>query len=146
MDDNQVKFAFVKEVLEKHGKKIVAAIGEGIRFNQYQGTGYMETSAGFTVDQSNNSDGALHITAPDYLRFQDILASHKKARRHETSTTLSFRGAKARKHESTKGGRKGFYTKSIYRQLSPIIWDLSFGFTEEVKQDIRERFKEYVVS
>jgi len=136
MDDNQVKFAFVKEVLEKHGKKIVAAIGEGIRFNQYQGTGYMETSAGFTVDQSNNSDGALHITAPDYLRFQDILASHKNRKRAGGAPVANRR----------ERSRKGFYTKSIYRQLSPIIWDLSFGFTEEVKQDIRERFKEYVVS
>ena len=53
MDDvNDIKLAFVKEVLYKHGKKIVADMREGIRFNQYQGTGHMEGTLNYFVDRA----------------------------------------------------------------------------------------------
>jgi hypothetical protein len=112
---------------------------ESIRYNQYQGTGTMEKSAGFSVDRSNNSDGALHIKAIDYLRLQDILASHKSRQKKKNRRRNSI------KNNQFTGERKGFYTKTIYQNLNPIIWDLSFGFTQEVIQDIRKRFSEYII-
>jgi hypothetical protein len=151
MDDNSVKFKFVQETLEKHGKKIIAAMQEGIRYNQYQGTGHMEKTADFSVDRSNNSDGALHIKAVDYLRLQDILASHK-GRYKKTSMRLWQEGKKpiTKRRRNIQGNqfapnRKGFYSKAVYREISPILWDLSYGFTQEVIQDIRARFSEYIV-
>ena len=90
------------------------------------------------VDRSNNSDGALHIKTVDYLRFQDMLASHSGRKRKGITRFNRYRTL-------SKKERKGFYTKSIYGYLNPIIWDLSFGLTKEVIDDIRERFSEYVV-
>ena len=140
MTDNDIKLEFVREVLKKRGEKIMADMQEGIRFNQYEGTGHMADTLKFFVDRAKNSDGALHIEAVDYLRFQDIKASHNKKGAKKT-------GRRRRNIEDNQftGQRKGFYTKSIYQHLTPIIWDLSFGLTKEVIDDIRERFSEYVV-
>ena len=135
MTDNDIKLAFVQETLNKRGKQIIERMQEGIRYNQYDGTGHMEETASFTVDRSNSSDGALHIKTVDYLRFQDILASHKYKK---------VKNAQNIKNNQFTGNRRGFYTKKIYEQLNPIIWDLSFGFTKEVIENIRINFKDYI--
>jgi len=135
--EDQIKLAFIKEVLEKHGEKIVADIQEGIRYNQYSGTGYMEKSVGMSVDRSRNSEGTLKIEGQLYMRFQDITASHKNRRDKKEK-----RKRRKIKDNQFSGSRKGFYTKSIYKNLSPIIWELSYGLTEEVRENIRQTFNQ----
>jgi hypothetical protein len=139
MNDDRIKFAFMEAFLEKHGENIVKDIQEGIRYNQYNGTGYMERNTTFSVDRSRNSEGTLHIEGPVYERFQDILASHKhKQEKKKNRKTL-------RDNQYTPGSRKGFYTKSIYKHITPIIWDLAYGLTAEVRQNIKETFEGCVV-
>ena len=139
MGENDIKLAFVRDVLYKHGKKIVADIREGIRFNQYQGTGHMEGTLNYFVDRAKNSDGTLHIETVPYLRYQDIMASHKNRKAAIEKKRERKQHNSIRDNQFT-GERKGFYTKSIYQHITPIIWDLSYGFTQEVIDNFRKTF------
>ena len=141
MADNQIKWKFVDIVLREHGSRMVKDIKEGIRHNQYQGTGRMESMIDYSVDRSNDSDGTLHIATLGYLRILDIRATHRKSLKKLAEIK---RQRKIKENQFVQ--RKGFYAKSVYQHITPIVWDLSYGFTEDVIENIRKIFEGRVVT
>jgi len=138
--DNEIKLAFIDVVLNRHGRKMKDAMQKGIRENQYNGTGRMENTVEYFVDRSNNSDGTLHFKTVGYLRMQDIYASHKNRKEKADGRK---RGKNIKDNQFT--GRKGFYTKSIYQHITPILWALSYGFTKEIIENFRKHWEGYKI-
>jgi len=137
MVEDKIKFEFIRRTLEQSAETIRKNIKEGIRYNQYEGDGTMDESVKTEVSKPDYAEGVLDIHIIGYGRIQDIWATRKQKQLNDDSGTKKKRRTSIRDNQYT-GERKGFYTKSIYKELDTLIGRLSFGFTEEVIEGIKK--------
>jgi len=84
-----------------------------------------------TITKRGNSV-VLSLKFPDYGRFIEI-QKHKKRIRTESTKGNSAKWSKKQKKKDT-----GWYSRNAYGSLNRLIGRLMYGFSEEIKKNIKE--------
>ncbi len=126
---NDVKMAFVREVLSRKGEEMRQAIIKAITRE-----GISNPSLGLHGIVKQNSEGtAYEMTVPILRRFQDMGAPLRRI--HITSENVLTHN-----FEMLKGGRKfKIYNRYVWGYFDSIARELMYGLTKEVAQNIKQQ-------
>ncbi|MCH8491078.1 MAG: hypothetical protein LAT81_14270 [Oceanicaulis sp.] len=111
---------YLEKVLREEGKNIIDEQSAIIDSYDLIDTRIMRERRGFRFVETENADGTLEISFVKYLRFLDMT---RRMQQHSVQPKL----------------RKslGIYNRIIFGRFNEIQKRLRFGFTEQVKEQLR---------
>lgn len=125
---NDVKMAFVREVLSRKGQEMQNAIIRSITRE-----GLSEPAKGITGHVIQNSDGtAYEMTIPLLRRFQDMGAPLRRF--HLTSENVLTHN-----FEMLKGKKFAVYNRNVWGYFGAIVRELMYGLTDDVVKSIKDQ-------
>jgi len=122
-DSSWIKQNFVGQVLRERGNEMMqrqtAAMRKKLQFH----TGHLVDDRSLKVEVGNGFDGCLTMTHPDYARYLDM---RRRVLRDGVYKTRRLR----------------IHNRFVMAAYYGIARDLMYGFTEEVKNGLRDLFSQ----
>jgi len=138
----QFKFIFIE--LKKHGLYLRRLIQEDIDDLDNVDTGTLIDSIAFEVHRTGIAGGKLSFFFPLYGRFIEIRYFKSREVRKNSIETMRVNSINANKRSMGLGRKKKkdtrWYTHNVYGSQNDLIRALSFGYTEKVRLELKEKF------
>lgn len=119
-----IQSTFIREILRDEGGRFKSNQGRALRKELKFHTYHLLHNRTTEVLNQPNDGGTLRISVPDYNRFLDI----KRERRNKRGTGTTRRSRR-------------IYNRFVMGTYYSIAFRVANDFTEEVRRDIRLRFK-----
>jgi hypothetical protein len=138
---DEIEFTFVIETLRRFGLRLQFIFMGDISAKSLVKTGNLKGGIKAEVNKSGEVGGELRFSFPDYGRFIEI-NYHKGSDNGFRAFGSKNRGTlKSKNKFKSKTAHKKdtrWYAKNAYGYLNSLIGELMFGFTDEVREEIRD--------
>lgn len=129
--DKEIELAWIHDVLERRGEKMIDVFRKAIQEQQLVRSGALLGSLNYKVEGSDSADAILSIIFNKYGRFRDMGAPLKpKAKKEDNIPLLGRR---------TNGKARKWYARNLYRELDRLIYDMIYGLDQGTKEILREQ-------
>ncbi|MEN6622119.1 MAG: hypothetical protein ABFD50_11280 [Smithella sp.] len=131
--DDKIKSAFILTALNRYGSRTEKEMKRAIARMKIMDTDSLHKSVSYKSSRAGDGhQGAIEIIFKEYGRMVDMGVG--KGRGLQTNRDRRIEKL------TVKGKRKPrkFYSKTAYGLITPLINDLQYGYTEEVKQKIKQ--------
>lgn len=122
--DRIIEQKFVEKVLRHQGDRLLRNQGRALYMKARFRTGRMESKRSVAVSGSDDLDGVLTFRHLDYERFLDMK-----------------REIRTKKGGSRKSAGYRIHNRFVYGHFLAIAKQLSVGFTESIRNKIRDELK-----
>ena len=138
MSYSSLEIEFIKEELYQHADYLIDLFEDSIQRKSLIKSGNLlstfQQGDAYTVRKSGDTV-ILSIKFPSYGRFIEI-QKHKNKIKTESSAGNASKWNKKKKRKDT-----GWYTRNVYGSLNKLIGNLMYGYSEEVKKQIKKRME-----
>lgn len=137
----QFKFIFIE--LKKHGLQLRKLFQEDIDDLDLVDSGKLLESIGFELHRAGVAGGVLSFWFPSYGRFIEInYFKRNNNRKNAIDNLRANRHALRRRSGLGRGKKKDtrWYAHNVYGSQNDLIRALSWGYTENVRLDLKAQF------
>lgn len=136
MISTEIKTEFVRQVLDKYGKKLMDAFEKSIRERDLIKDEILLSSLGYNVVTGDKfMDGMLQIVFVMHRRYQDMNAYRKPVKLKTENPEKNSRHYNKPKQKKTPG----WYTHNVYGHLNSMIYSLLYYLDDEMVKYIKEK-------